>query len=283
MCEISESEYFKVKEPKIGWSDIGGYKEIKERLDEMIALPLKYPEAFEKARLRPSTGILIWGPPRCGMKALIEAAAKSANARYILAKPEIMKKESEIPRLYKTAAELVPCVIFISDIDELAPRREAKSAFSSPKKVAPQKITRILFHEIDNVGEKVITIGGTHRPDMLDPALLRNGRLERKIYLPLPDYYDRLEILKIATNTIPLEASLEKLAEITQNYTTLDILSLLRQAVLFAIKEKGKDFDKVEMKHFKMAVERIPPSISPETAKRYEEIYKEECKHRYMY
>jgi transitional endoplasmic reticulum ATPase len=290
MCEILEpGEYFKVKKPGIDWEDIGGYGEVKERLEEMVSLPLKHPETFKEAGLAPRSGILMWGPPKSSMNTLAEAAAKSARASFISARAEeIMKRESEITHLYETASNLAPCVVFINEVDALAPRREAESTLiPPPKKLAPPSTTRLLFAEVDKVsGRKdIVTIGGTHRPDMLDPALLRNGRLDRKIFVPAPDYYDRLEILRMALNSTPIggDVTPEKLAELTESYASSEILSLPRQATLLAIKEKGDKFERVGLKHFKQAMERVPPSLTQDLIRRYEEIYREECKHRYMY
>lgn len=290
MCEILEpGEYFKVKEPVVTWEDIAGYAGVKERLEEMVSLPIKHPKSFEKAGMTPRSGILMWGPPKTGMNAFAEASAYSAGSSYISVNAgEIMKKEHEITHLYETGVNLAPCVVFIGEIDRLAPRREVESTLiGTPTEVAPASATRLLFSEIDGVANRhdVITIGATNRPDILDPALLRNGRLDRKVFVPAPDYDDRLDILKMALNNTPIskDVSFEKLAELTKYYGSGDLLSLSRAVTLLAIKEKGDKFDRVEARHFKQAMKKIPPSLTPETIKRYEEIYKEECKHRYMY
>lgn len=290
MCEILEpGEYFKVKEPAVTWEKIAGYAEVQERLEELVSLPIKYPESFKKAGMTPRNGILMWGPPKTGLNAFAEACAHSAGSSYISASSsEIMKEEQEITHLYETATDLAPCVVFINEIEILAPRREAESTLTStPKDVAPPGVTRSLFLEIDKIANHpdVITIGATNLPDILDPALLRNGRLDRKIFVPAPDYDDRLDILKMTLSDTPLsgDVSLEKLAELTKYYASADILSLSRGVTLLAIKEKGDKFDKVEARHFEQAMKKIPSSLTPKTIKRYEEIYKEECKHRYMY
>jgi transitional endoplasmic reticulum ATPase len=290
MCEILEpGEYFKVKEPAVTWENIGGYSEVKERLEELVSLPIKHPDSFKKAGMVPRNGILIWGPPKTGFNAFAEAAANSAGSSYISASSvELMKKEHEITHMYETAVDLAPCIVFIGEADILAPRREAESALiSAPEKLALPTATRLLFSEIDKMADRhdIITIGGTNRPDVLDPALLRNGRLDRKVYVPVPDYDDRLDILEMATKDTPLskDVSFEKLAETTKNYASADLLSLSRQVTLLAIKERGDKFDEVEANHFEKAIDNIPSSLTPELIKRYEEIYKEECKHRYMY
>ncbi|MEE8423699.1 MAG: AAA family ATPase [Thermodesulfobacteriota bacterium] len=292
MCEIfDEGEYFKVKEPEWTWDKIGGFQEVKERLEELVSMPIKFAESFDKAGVKTHSSILIWGLPKTSMNSLVEAAAKSAGSTYISAPAkELMKIPEEITRLYQTALEKTPCIIFIDEIDLLAPRREVEPQVDEGgalRKPAPPGTTRLLFSELDKVSDRkdVVTVGGTYYPELIDPALLRNGRLERKIFVPLPDYDDRLDILKLSMDKVPLknDVSIEKLAELTERYVASELVSLPRVATLFAIKEKGNDFDSVKMNHFKKAMKRVPPSLSPETVKKYDEIFREECKHRYMY
>ena len=290
MCEILEpGEHFKIKEPEATWERIGGYDEIKERLEEMVSLPLKHPDAFDKAGMAPGNGILMWGPVKTGFNAFAEAAANSAGVGYISASStELMKDEQYITHLFEEAVNLAPCVVYIGEVDILAPRREAESTLiPAPKEVAPTSTTRLLFAEVDKISHRrdIITIAGTNRPDVMDPALLRNGRLDRKIYIPVPDFDDRMEILEMSANSTQLagDISFEKLAEMTKNYASADLISLSRTVTLEAIKEKGDKFDKVELKHFELGMKKIPPSLTPETIGSYEEIYKEECKNRYKY
>ncbi len=286
MCEVLEpGEYFKVKKPGISWDGIAGFKDAKERLEEMVSLPLKHPSTFEKAGIRPHIGVLIWGPSDSGFNALAEAAAESAGSNYISAKAEDLNGgDGSVTALYEAAAELAPCVVYIGDIEALAPRREVQA---SKGKWASSSVTRILFSEIDSIAQRgdVITVTATRYPELLDPALLRNGRVDRKIYVPAPDYYDRLEVLKAALKKTPVggDVELEKLAEAAEGYSSGDLITLTREATLFAIKERGDDFRDVGFKHFEEAMERIPPAIDPAVVKRHEEIFREECKHRYMY
>jgi transitional endoplasmic reticulum ATPase len=291
---IEEGAYFKVKKPRWHWEKIGGLKEVKERLEELVSLPLKYPQSFQKAGLTLPNGILIWGPPGGGKTVLAEASAYSAGSSYISVKAiEIMSEPEEIVKMYETAVDLAPCVIFINEVDALAPRRDVESMWlegitrDAPVRIAPESTTKILYKELDKVSKRhdVITIGGTYRPDVLDNQILRKGRLDRKVFVPAPDYGDRLEIFQIHLRNTPLaeDVSLEGLAKRTEYYVGADIRGVVREAIIIAIKEKGEKFDKVEAKHFGQAMKRIPPSLTPELIKRYEEIYKEECKHRYMY
>ncbi len=289
MCEIlEEGEYYKIKRPEKTWDEISGSPEVKERLQEMVVLPLKHPEAFKKAKTRTPRGILMWGPPKTSMGTMVEAAAKEAGASYISVRAQdVMKDPHIISHLFEEALSITPCVIFIRDIDVLAPRREAEPVLIDPApRMASTEVTRQLFEEIDKLSQKddLIIIGATHRPDLTDPALLRNGRLDRKIFVPEPDYEDRLEMLKALTQEMLLEdgVTAEKLAELTEGYPHTDLLNLPREATLIAIKEDGGGFEKVKLSHFKKAMIRIPP-LDEEVVKRYYEVYKEECKHRYMY
>jgi transitional endoplasmic reticulum ATPase len=289
MCEILEQgEYYKVKDPEKTWDDIGGGAEVKERLIEMVTLPLKYPESFKRARTRPPRGILLWGPPKTSMGVLVEAAAKDAGCRYISVRAQdVMGDGHIITHLFEDAVSLAPCIVFIRDIDVLAPRREAESTLIDPApRLAPSEVTRQLFAEVDRTAENsdVIIIGATHRPDLTDPALLRNGRLDRKIFVPEPDFEDRFEIFQDLVKEMPLNEDVtpEKFAELTAGYSHTDLLSLPREATLVAIKEDEGSFEKVGLTHFKKAIERIPP-VGEKIIKKYYEVYKEECKHRYMY
>jgi transitional endoplasmic reticulum ATPase len=289
MCEILEhGEYYKIKNPAKVWDDIGGATEVKERLLEMVTLPLKYPESFKKARTRPPRGILMWGPPKTSMGSLVEAAANDAGCKYISVRAQDIMEDSHIlTHLFDDAVSLAPCIVFIRDIDILAPRREAESTLIPPApRLAPSEVTRQLFTEVDRTAEDrdVIIIGGTHRPDLTDPALLRNGRLDRKIFIPEPDFEDRIEILESLSSDMPLKdkVTVEKLAQLTSGYSHTDLVSLPREATLMAIKDEGGSFEKVGLNHFQQAIERIPP-IGEKIIKGYYEVYKEECKHRYMY
>ena len=295
MCKhIERGVYFKIKEPRWTWEKIGGLDEVKNRVEEMVSLPIKHMGSFKKAGLVSPSGILLWGPPGGGKTMLAEAAAQSASCSYISVKAiEIMSEPEEITNMFETAEKLAPCIVFINEIDALAPRREAESFWAegvtrdAPLRVAPPSTTRTLFAELDKISDRrdIITIGATYRPDVLDPAILGDGRLERKIWVPAPDFDDRLEILKIHLKKTPLakDVNLEEIAKMMEYYVGADIVGLCREAAVIAIKEQEDDFKAVALKHFKEAMKRIPSSLSPESLRKYEEILHEECKHRYMY
>ncbi len=290
---MEEGVYFKVKTPRWSWSTIGGLTDVKERLEEMVSMPLKYPEVFDKAKLQPPSGILLWGPPGGGKTVLAEAAANSAGCGYVSVKAiEIMSEPEEISKMYDTALEMAPCVVFINEVDALAPKRDAESLWmdgitrDAPMRVAPEDMTAILYKELDRVSRKgVVTLGGTYRPDVLDPLITKKGRLERKVYVPPPSYEDRMEIFKHHLRKTPLskDVSLEKLAERTEYYVGADIVGVVKEAGVLAIKEKGGKFDMLEARHFKEGMKRIPPSLSTGTMKKYEETLKLECDHCYLF
>ncbi len=286
--------YFKIKEPRWNWNRIGGLKEVKERLEEMVILPLRYLNKFKEVGLKPPSGILLWGPPGGGKTVLAEAAAYHAGVNYIAVKAiEIMSEPEEITAMYDKAIELAPCVVFINEVDALAPKRGAKSQWvygitrDAPVRIAPPEVTEIFYKNLDRVADRedIITIGGTYRPDVLDEQAKKKGRLERKIYVPAPDFEDRLEIFKIHLGETPIaeDVDLEKLAEYTEYYVGADIRGVVREAKIIAIREKGPDFDKIEMRHFEEALKRVPPYLSPQAAQKYEETLREDCTHCYLF
>ncbi len=286
--------YFKIKKPRWNWQKIGGLKDVKERLEEMVVLPLKYGEKFKKLGIKPPSGILLWGPPGGGKTVLAEAAAYHAGVNYISVKAiEIMSEPEEITEMYNKAIELAPCVVFINEVDALAPKRGAKSQWvygitrDAPVRIAPPEVTEIFYENLDRVSERedIITIGGTYRPDVLDELAKKKGRLERKIYVPPPSFEDRLEIFKIHIGDTPLadDVDLEELARRTEFYVGADIRGVVREAKVIAIREKGENFDKLEMRHFEEALRRIPPYLSPQAALKYQETLMQDCEHCYLF
>jgi len=293
MSAKEKGAYFKIKEPSWNWERIGGLSEAKERLEEMVSVPLRHPEAFERAGTMPPSGILMWGPPGGGKTVLAEASAKSAGSGYVSVKAiEIMSEPEEIREMYRAAARLAPCVVFINEVDALAPIRDAESSWLSgitrdaPFRIAPEDTTEILYEELDKASKKpIITLGATYRPDVLDPQILKKGRLERKVYIPAPDLEERLDIIEksLAHTAVSEEVDLKKLARETECYVGADIRGLIREATVLAIKEKGGTFEKVESKHFREARRRVPPSLSPQTVAKYGETLKNECDHCYTF
>ncbi|MCD6483154.1 MAG: CDC48 family AAA ATPase [Candidatus Aenigmarchaeota archaeon] len=274
-----------VEVPKVKWDDIGNLEEAKQALREAVEWPLKHPEAFERLGIKPPRGILLYGPPGTGKTLLAKAVANESGANFIAVKgPEIFSKwvgesEKAIREIFRRARQVSPTVIFIDEIDALAPRRGLEVGTRVTENVVAQLLTEMSGIQ-DMKG--VVVIAATNRPDILDPALLRPGRFDRLIFVPPPDEKGRLEILKIHTRNMPLDkdVDLKKLAKETEGYTGADIEALVREAAMNALRE-NIDAKVVKIKHFLQAMEKIKPSISKELVeyyKRFEERSKKKIK-----
>ncbi|NHV45569.1 MAG: CDC48 family AAA ATPase [Candidatus Verstraetearchaeota archaeon] len=263
-----------VEVPEIHWNDIGGLEDVKKQLREMVELPMKNPELFEKMGITPPKGILLYGPPGCGKTLLAKAVATESGANFISVRgPEILSKwvgesEKAIREIFKKARQAAPCVIFFDEIDSIAPVRGGR--FDSG---VTERIVNQLLAEMDGLIplRGVVVIAATNRPDIVDPALLRPGRFDRLVFIPLPDKKAREEIFKVHTRKMPLaeDVNISVLADMTEGYTGADIEAICREAALNAIREDLKP-KKVEMKHFIEAIKNTPKSLSPEDVKRYE-------------
>ncbi|MCS7136067.1 MAG: CDC48 family AAA ATPase [Nitrososphaerota archaeon] len=224
----------------VTYEDIGGLQEQIQRIRELIELPLRYPELFQKLGIDPPKGILLYGPPGCGKTLLAKAVATEADANFILINgPEIMNKyygetEARLREIFRKAEEEAPSIIFIDEIDAIAPKRSEVTG-EVEKRVVAQLLA--LMDGLESRGS-VIVIGATNRPNALDPALRRPGRFDREIEIGIPDKKARKEILDIHTRGMPLDESvdLDKLADITRGYTGADIAALCREAAMRAIR-----------------------------------------------
>ncbi|HIQ13182.1 MAG TPA: AAA family ATPase [Thermoprotei archaeon] len=262
--------------PKVVWDDIGGLEEIKEALRENIEWPLKYPDKFKKLGIEPTRGILLYGPPGTGKTLLAQAIASETNMNFIVVKgPELLSKwvgESEkgIRRVFRRARDAAPSIIFFDEIEALVPIRGSDVGSGVTNRVISQFLTE--FDGIIRL-EDVIVIGATNRPDMIDQALLRPGRMDLMIYVPPPDKEDRLNILKIHTSSTPLDDSvnLAHIAEITDYYTGADLKALVREASMNALRN-GRD--KVSNDDFMYALETVPPSLNDSIIEWYENYRK---------
>ncbi|AIU70868.1 ATPase AAA [Thermococcus eurythermalis] len=196
----------------VTYEDIGGLKDVIQKVREMIELPLKHPEIFEKLGIEPPKGVLLYGPPGTGKTLLAKAVANEANAHFIAINgPEIMSKyygesEERLREVFKEAEENAPAIIFIDEIDSIAPKREETHG-EVEKRVVSQLLT--LMDGLKSRG-KVIVIGATNRPDAIDPALRRPGRFDREIEVGVPDKQGRKEILQIHTRGMPIEPDFRK-------------------------------------------------------------------------
>lgn len=268
------------EKPNIGWNDIGGLEEVKKDLKEAIEWPLKFPESFVRMGIRPPKGILLYGPPGTGKTLLAKAVAKESEANFISVKgPELLSKwvndsQHIIKKLFNRARRVSPCIIFFDEIDSIGTKRIASNDNSQETSKALNQI----LTEIDGIEDltNIIIIGATNRPDMLDSALLRPGRFDRIVYVPVPEKEGRLKILKIHTKNMPIkdkEKIIKKLAEETEGYTGADLESLTREAGMLALRE-NKDAKEITEKNFEKAMEKVAPSVTKADQERYKNVEK---------
>ncbi|VVB75304.1 VCP-like ATPase [Candidatus Tiddalikarchaeum anstoanum] len=278
-----------VQIPNVHWSDIGGLEEVKQQLIESVEWPVKNPESFRRLGIKPPKGILLYGPPGTGKTLLVKAVAKETEMNFISIKgPELLSKwvgesEKAVRETFRKARQVAPCIIFFDEVDSLVPRRGGESGNNVTEQVVNQLLT-----EIDGLEElnNVIIIAATNRPDLVDSAMMRPGRLDRLILVPPPDEKARLTIFKVHTHGMPLDkdVDIEELAKATENYSGADIEGLCREAAMLALREDIK-CDKVKKLHFDKALKNSKPSIDPSEVKLYKgfsehqkELTKEEVK-----
>jgi transitional endoplasmic reticulum ATPase len=254
--------------PNIHWSDVGGMEEIKRELQEAVEWPMKYEDAFKHANIYSTKGILIHGSPGTGKTLLAKAVATESQANFISIKgPELISKwvgESEkgIREIFKKARQSSPCVLFLDELDALAPARSGSSDSHVSERVISQLLT-----EMDGIEELrgVVVLAATNRLDLIDPALLRPGRFDLLLEMPMPDRATRLEIFDIHIRGKPIadDTDLPQLAEMTEGYVGADIEFVCRRASLLAIRDfvqnrLGKEDNyselKIRMKHFQEAM-----------------------------
>ncbi len=269
-----------IEVPSIHWEDVGGLEEVKKALKESVEWPLKHKDAFEAMGIEPPKGILLYGPPGTGKTLLAKAVATESEANFISVKgPEILSKwvgESEraIREIFTKARQAAPCVIFIDEIDAIAPRRGSVGDSHVLDRVVNQLLT-----EMDGIQElkDVVVIAATNRPDIVDPSLLRPGRFDRLIYVPPPDEKARLEILKVHTRRVPLadDVDLAEIAKETEYYTGADLAALVREAAMNVLRRNNMKPGKVTMEDFRRALEVVKPSLDKDTILFYEIFSKE--------
>ena len=265
-----------IERPTTTWEDIGGLDIVKQELKEAVEWPLKQPEVFKNLGVTAPKGILLYGPPGTGKTMLARAVANESEANFILVNgPELLSKwvgESErgMRKIFEKARQASPAIIFFDEVDAIAPKRGRSSDSGVTERMVNQMLT-----EIDGLQElnDVIVIAATNRPDILDPALLRPGRFDRLVLVPVPDEKARLNILKIHTKNMPLnkDVEFEVLADKTQNFVGADVEALCREAAILALR-KDITAKQVSMKNFNEALKKVKSSITPEDIKKYEEI-----------
>lgn len=269
-------EVLEEKIVEVTYEDIGGLTEEVKKIREMVELPLKHPEIFERLGIQPPKGVLLHGPPGTGKTLLAKAVAHESEANFILINgPELLSKwvgESErgIRKIFEKARQASPTIVFFDEIDAIAPRRGRGIDTGVVERMVNQFLT-----ELDGLQElnDVVIIGATNRPDMIDPALLRPGRFDRILLVPIPDQKSRLKVLQIHTKDMPLakDVNLDIIAEKTPNYVGADVEALCREAAVLALR-KDMNAKQITMKNFNEALKKVRASITPEDIKTYEEI-----------
>lgn len=264
-----------VEVPNIGWADIGGADDAQDLLKEGIELPLKNPDAFRRLGIRPAQGFLLYGPPGTGKTLLAKAVAKESEANFISIKSsDLLSKwygesEQQISRLFARARQVAPCVIFIDEIDSLVPARGSGS--NEPQVTA--RVVNTMLAEMDGMEElsSVVVIGATNRPGLVDPALLRPGRLDELVYVGTPDAAGREHILKIHTRNMPLAADvdLRGIADEAERFTGADLEDLTRRAGMIAIRARGAEVDQVIGQDFREALADSRATVTPEMEAEY--------------
>ncbi|SCU97561.1 LAFA_0G12046g1_1 [Lachancea sp. 'fantastica'] len=268
MAEIRPSAMREIflEMPKVFWSDIGGQEDLKLKLREMIQLPLEASESFERLGVSAPKGVLLYGPPGCSKTLTAKALATESGVNFLAVKgPEIFNKyvgESEraIREVFRKARAASPSIIFFDEIDALSPDRDSGGSTS-----AANHVLTSLLNEIDGVEELngVVIVAATNRPDEIDQALLRPGRLDRHIYVGPPDYDARIQIIKKNTQNFKLENPIELLTEMankTDGCSGAEVVLLCQEAGLAAIME-NLDADRVERRHFEKALKGIARGI----------------------
>ncbi|MGQ0590102.1 MAG: CDC48 family AAA ATPase [Sphingosinicella sp.] len=266
-----------VQKPDVGWDDVGGVDAARERLREGVELPLKHPDAFRRLGIRPAKGFLLYGPPGTGKTLLAKATAREAEANFIATKSsDLLSKwygesEQQIARLFARARQVAPTVIFIDEIDSLVPARGA--GWGEPQ--VTERVVNTILAEMDGLEElqSVVVIGASNRPNLIDPALLRPGRFDELIYVPVPDEAGRRHILGIHTKGMPLasDVDLDALADRTARFTGADLEDLVRRAGLFALRG-SIEATTVTMDQFERALKETRASVTPEMEADYERI-----------
>lgn len=266
-----------IARPTLTWDDIAGLDNVKEALREAIELPLKHPELLKAYGVKPSKGVLLFGPPGCGKTFLAKVVASESQAHFLHIKgPELLQQtigqsEAQLRDIFTRARENAPCVLFFDEIDALAGARGTADA--SGTQILQQFLT-----EMDGVEELkgVVVIGATNRPDALDPALLRPGRFERILYVPPPDFPARVVLFQkqLADKPVAEDVDFEQLANMTEGYSAADITAICNAAAMVAAKEALRTGERqlVTMQRVREQIEKTPRSITAAQLAFYESL-----------
>lgn len=262
-----------IEVPKVYWNDIGGYENVKLQIRQAVEWPLKHPEAFERLGIKPPKGILLYGPPGCSKTMMAKAVATESQLNFIAIKgPELFSKyvgdtEKAIREIFRKARTCAPSVIFIDEIDALGSQRQGSD------NTVNDRVLCTLLNEMDGIEvlKDVTILAATNRPDIIDKALVRPGRIDRMIYIPPPDLNARVCILQIATRKMPIDkdVDLSKIAGLMERYSGAEVTLVPREAAILALSE-NIDAQIVQNKHFTTALVSVVPRITQQVISQYE-------------
>ncbi len=263
---------FYVERPKVWWQDVGGLEETKQSLRDNLILAMKEPDKFLKMGIKPPKGALLYGPPGCGKTLLARALATESGANMILVRgPEILSKwvgesEKAIREIFRKAKTSSPCVIILDELDSLARYKTGEMSG-----VGETILSQLLTEMEEGVSSRVVVVGITNRPDLLDNSMLRTGRLDLTLYVQQPDEKGRLEIIKILTDKMPLttDIKLQEIAVATQNYSGADLAALCREAAVHAMQNNSP---KITSADFAAGLKNVKPSITKDVEQWYDNI-----------
>ena len=268
---------FTIEMPNVHWGDIGSLDSVKEELKQAVEWPLKKPQVFKEMGITPPKGILLYGPPGTGKTLLAKAIATESEANFISIKgPELLsmwvgESEKGVRKIFRRARQVAPCIVFFDELDAIATKRGRDNNNGVSERVVNQLLT-----EVDGVEalHNVIFIAATNRPDLIDSALLRPGRIDKLIMVPAPDKKAREEILKVHTKNIKLEkdVDIKELATQTKGFSGADLEGLIREAALLVLQENNLKAAPISRAHFEKILSKIKPSIDETSEKAYDEF-----------
>ncbi|XP_064830018.1 ATPase family gene 2 protein homolog A [Oncorhynchus masou masou] len=252
--------------PKVRWSDVGGMEQVKLKLKQAVEWPLRHPEAFTRMGIQPPKGVLLYGPPGCSKTMIAKALANESGLNFLAIKgPELLSKyvgESEraVRELFRKARAVAPSIVFFDEIDALAGERGSSSGSGG----VGDRVLAQLLTEMDGIEQlrDVTVLAATNRPDMIDKALMRPGRLDRIVYVPLPDGPTRREIFALQLRSMPVDQDmcLDDLVTRTEKYSGAEITAVCREAALLALQEDIKA-QLIMGRHFESALNTVKPRV----------------------